>query len=232
MKWDRSKIECDCCIFSWLPVACGRFHTTHFSEMYMDTSSLLITFASHPTPLKLMTDLTHLQDGVSNFSLQRWKSCPVFCLLHLLSWALSTFFGVKCGELSTWEEMKHVLDRYKLMLILNSYRWCQTSIWCSHAVFTHKFRISLSQGSVLTELSGEEQRTAATVTEHRASLWHFAQLGWVEVLVQNVQVALSAVANTAKMLCYFIALLCTLKPQWLVKVLTCFSYVKHFCSCL
>lgn len=71
-------------------------------------------------------------------------------LLSLTTFILSTFFGVKCWELSTWEEMEHILDRYELMFILNNYRWwrwwCQTSIWCSHAVFTHKFRISLSQG--------------------------------------------------------------------------------------
>lgn len=40
--------------------------------------------------------------------------------------------------------------------------------------------------------------------------------------------ALSAVTNPAEMLCYFIALLCTLKSQWLEKVLTCFSLLNLF----
>lgn len=153
------------------------------------------------------------------------NAAQFFCLLQLLSWALSTFFGVKCGELSTWGEMKYILDRYKLMLILTSYRWwwCQVSIWCSHAVFTHKLRISFSRGSVYTKLSGEEQRTvAATVTEGRAPLRHFAHLGWIEIHIQNDKVALSPVANPAEMWCYFVALLCILKPQWLENVLIWF----------
>lgn len=130
-------------------------------------------FCFPPLISEVFCRLSHLQDKMSNFSLQRWKSWPVFCLLWLMSWALSTFLGWSERNSVPEKKWKHILDRYKLIVIFNNHIWwwCQTYTWCSHAAFTHKCRIHLLQGSVLVKLSGEEQRTgAAAITGHSSTL--------------------------------------------------------------